>query len=214
MPSTRKEWDLSPARPSPNRERPRTFLCGLSKPRIENLSLLIFGLFAAGNCQMPRIAAQLPLSTGAAGLTQRLRRLLMNPAIKPITQYQPVAPYLLSCVEVTCPSRASACRACPDRFHIEEMFHDFKELGFRLETTHLRDPARVSRLLLCICLAHVWLMNAGVWVSKQGLRRPETGGSVLAQTQDGYDKHQKRRRRSGLRRTLRIRVPRVAELSS
>ena len=72
------------------------------------------------------------------------------------------------------------------------MFRDFKELGFRLETTHLRDPARVSRLLLCVCLAHVWLMKAGVWVSKRGLRRTETGGSVLAQTQDGYDKHQKR----------------------
>lgn len=27
------------------------------------------------------------------------------------------------------------------------------------------------RLLLCVCLAHVWLMNAAVWVSKRGLRR-------------------------------------------
>jgi hypothetical protein len=51
------------------------------------------------------------------------------------------------------------------------MFRDFKEFGFRLETTHLQDSERVSRLLLCICLAHVWLMNAGVWVSKRGLRR-------------------------------------------
>jgi len=57
------------------------------------------------------------------------------------------------------------------RFHIEEMFRDFKEFGLRLETTHLRDPERVSRLLLCVCLAHVWLMNAGVWATKRGLRR-------------------------------------------
>ncbi len=57
------------------------------------------------------------------------------------------------------------------RFHIEEMFRDFKEHGFRLETTHLRDPERVSRLLLCVCLAFIWLMNAGVWASKRGLRR-------------------------------------------
>lgn len=57
------------------------------------------------------------------------------------------------------------------RFHIEEMFRDFKEFGFRLETTHLRDPERVSRLLLCVCLAHAWLMNAGVWATKRGLRR-------------------------------------------
>jgi hypothetical protein len=56
------------------------------------------------------------------------------------------------------------------------MFRDFnqssfKEFGFRLETTHLRDPQRFSRLLLCVCLAHVWLMNAGVWLSKRSLRR-------------------------------------------
>jgi hypothetical protein len=57
------------------------------------------------------------------------------------------------------------------RFHIEEMFRDFKEFGFRLETTHLRDKERVSRLILCVCLADVWLMNAGVWTSKRGFRR-------------------------------------------
>ena len=51
------------------------------------------------------------------------------------------------------------------------MFRDFKGFGFRLEATHLRDKERVSRLLLCVCLAHVWLMNAGVWASKRGLRR-------------------------------------------
>ena len=51
------------------------------------------------------------------------------------------------------------------------MFRDLKEFGFRLETTHLKDPERVSRLLLCVCLAHVWLMNAGIWATKRGLRR-------------------------------------------
>ena len=38
-----------------------------------------------------------------------------------------------------------------------------------------RHDTRVSRLLLGVCLAHVWLMkeplNAGVWVGKRGLRR-------------------------------------------
>jgi len=331
------------------RERLRTLL-RVSKPQLTNLSLLVFGLFAAGNCQLPRIAARLPLMTGAAGLTQRLRRLLMNRAIEPDTLYAPVARLLLSrftggsvrlildatdlggrlpvlfvavayrgralpiawrmlpkagcspsaeqralldraaalvppSVEVTLladreygteavtrwclgrgwhlalrlkrgwhfclrlkrsrwliqadgtstqPGALPLCRggrlflagvrlpALPGqplslscgwsadnkddepwyilsdltadhrvlstygvRFHVEEMFRDFKEFGFRLETTHLRDPQRVSRLLLCVCLAHVWLMNAGVWlmnagvwlmnagvwVSKRGLRR-------------------------------------------
>ena len=38
----------------------RSVLTGLSKPQLENLSLLTFGLFAAGNCQLPRIAVKLP----------------------------------------------------------------------------------------------------------------------------------------------------------
>lgn len=308
------------------RERLRAFLGGVSKPQLTNLSLLVFGLFAAGNCQLPRIATKLPLLTGAASLTQRLRRLLRNKAVKPPELYQPVARFLLSCfvgggmslildatdlggrlpvlfvalayrgralpllwrmlpamgcsefreqkallsqvaalvppsVQVTLladreygsvpmtrfclshgwhfclrlkknrwftqtdgqekqigslpltpggrlfvadirlpalPEQALSlsCGWSRDnkddepwyilsdlpadhrvlatyavRFHIEEMFRDFKEFGFRLETTHLKDPERVSRLLLCVCLAHVWLMNTGVWASKRGWRR-------------------------------------------
>ena len=61
------------------RERLRGFLSKASKPQLNNLSLLTFGLFAAGNSQLPRIAAKRPLLTEAASLTQRLRRLLMNP---------------------------------------------------------------------------------------------------------------------------------------
>ena len=57
------------------------------------------------------------------------------------------------------------------RCWIEEMFRDFKELGFRLETTHIRHTDRVNRLLLGICLAYVWLLNAGVWVTKNSLRK-------------------------------------------
>ena len=79
------------------RARLRATLLGVSKPQLTNLSLLVFGLFAAGNCQLPRIAAKLPLLTGAASLMQRLRRLLMNPAIEPAKLYQPVAGFLLAC---------------------------------------------------------------------------------------------------------------------
>jgi len=312
------------------RDRLRVFLTSVSKPQLTNLSLLVFGLFAAGNCQLPRIAAKLPLLVGAASLTQRLRRLLMNKAIEPATLFEPVARFLLACFaggtvrlildatdlggrlpvlfvalayrgralplawrmlpKMGCSAfreqRALLCRvaalvppgvqvtlladreygtnavtrwclahgwhfalrlkrnrlffeadgqkkqigslplapggrffvkdirlpALPERglclccgwsrdnkddepwyilsdlpvdqqtfyrvlalydvrFHIEEMFRDFKEFGFRLETTRLKDPERVSRLLLCVSLAHVWLMNAGVWVVKRGLRR-------------------------------------------
>lgn len=79
------------------RERLRVLLHGVSKPQLTNLSLMVFGLFAAGNCQLPRIATKLPLLTGAASLTQRLRHLVMNPAVEPAHVYQPVASFLLSC---------------------------------------------------------------------------------------------------------------------
>ena len=74
-----------------------TLLKGLSKPQLTSLSLLTFGLFVAGNCQLPRVAVKLPLPTGAASLTQRLRRLVMNKAIEPAELFRPVAGFLLSC---------------------------------------------------------------------------------------------------------------------
>jgi hypothetical protein len=84
------------------RERLSALLENLSKPQLTNLSLLTFGLFAAANCQLPRIAAKLPLLTGVASLTQRLRRLLMNNAVQPTKLYQPVAAFLLSCFSGGC----------------------------------------------------------------------------------------------------------------
>jgi len=57
------------------------------------------------------------------------------------------------------------------RFHIEEMFRDFKEFGFRLEQTRIKLPERVSRLLVGICTAYIWLLSTGVWLSKRGQRK-------------------------------------------
>lgn len=54
------------------------------------------------------------------------------------------------------------------RFSIEEMFRDFKEQGFRLEKTRLRDPERVSRLALCVCLAYVFALLLGEQVIERG----------------------------------------------
>ncbi len=77
------------------RDRLRAFL-EVSRPQLTNLSLLTFGLFAAGNSQLPRIAVKLPLPVGAASLTQRLRRLLRNEALAPGALYAPVARFLLA----------------------------------------------------------------------------------------------------------------------
>ena len=56
------------------------------------------------------------------------------------------------------------------RMWIEEMFGDMKGHGFDLETTHLRDANRISRLVWGVCVAYVWLLSIGSWLVKRGLR--------------------------------------------
>jgi hypothetical protein len=48
------------------------------------------------------------------------------------------------------------------RAHIETFFSDQKSRGFHLHKSHLRDPARLSRLLIAACLAYLWLVYLGV----------------------------------------------------
>jgi hypothetical protein len=55
------------------------------------------------------------------------------------------------------------------RFCTEETFRDWKESGFRLEQTHLVVAERVSRLLFCLCLAHLW----SLWRGERGMRGGE-----------------------------------------
>lgn len=53
---------------------------------------------------------------------------------------------------------------------IEETYGDFKGHGFDLEATHLKDAARISRLVLAICILFVWSITLGSWVVKRGFR--------------------------------------------
>lgn len=48
------------------------------------------------------------------------------------------------------------------RAQIETFFSDQKSRGFHLHTSHLRDPARLSRLLIASCLAYLWIVYLGV----------------------------------------------------
>ena len=48
------------------------------------------------------------------------------------------------------------------RAHIETFFSDQKSRGFQIHKSHLRDPARLSRLLLAACLAYLWVVYLGV----------------------------------------------------
>ncbi len=52
----------------------------------------------------------------------------------------------------------------------EEMFGDLKRNGFDLESTHLQQAARLSRLTLAVVLLYTWLMVVGTKVIKNGLR--------------------------------------------
>jgi hypothetical protein len=56
------------------------------------------------------------------------------------------------------------------RMWIEEMFADFKQHGFDLESTHLRHFARLSRLTLLVALLYLWCIAFGASLIKRGLR--------------------------------------------
>jgi len=68
------------------------------------------------------------------------------------------------------PDARATRRVYARRMWIEEMFGDWKGHGWDLQTTHLRHPDRLSRLLLAICLLYVWLVLYGVRVIKAGWR--------------------------------------------
>jgi hypothetical protein len=57
------------------------------------------------------------------------------------------------------------------RMWIEETFGDLKAHGFDLESTHLRNFLRLSRLTLAVVLLYVWLVAFGSKVIKSGQRR-------------------------------------------
>lgn len=63
-----------------------------------------------------------------------------------------------------------ACQAYARRMWIEEMFGDWKGHGWDIETTHLRHPARLSRLVLALALLYIWLVLAGQRLIKAGWR--------------------------------------------
>jgi hypothetical protein len=51
------------------------------------------------------------------------------------------------------------------------MFSDFKGRGFQLQKSGLTDPKRVSRLLIVVSLAYVWVISLGVYTLKMELNK-------------------------------------------
>lgn len=54
------------------------------------------------------------------------------------------------------------------RFRIETLFSDLKGRGFNLNKSGLRDPERVSRLLIAASLAYIWMVYLGELVLNKG----------------------------------------------
>jgi hypothetical protein len=76
-------------------------------------------------------------------------------------------PWLLATNLVTQQQTLTAYRR---RMWIEEMFADFKQHGFDLESTHLRHFLRLSRLTLLVALLYLWCVAFGATIIKRGLR--------------------------------------------
>jgi hypothetical protein len=47
------------------------------------------------------------------------------------------------------------------RMRIETFFSDQKSRGFQLHKSHIRDPLRLTRLLIAACLAYIWMIYLG-----------------------------------------------------
>lgn len=62
-----------------------------------------------------------------------------------------------------------ACRFYAKRMRIETFFADQKSRGFHLHKSHIRDPARLARLMIATCLAYIWVIALGVLTIKRKL---------------------------------------------
>lgn len=74
------------------------------------------------------------------------------------------------CLATNLPDCQIALAYYARRMWIEEMFGDFKNHGFDLESTMLRHFLRLSRLTLAVALLYVWLISIGGRTIRDGLR--------------------------------------------
>ena len=76
-------------------------------------------------------------------------------------------PWLLA---TNLPDARMARQVYQRRMWIDEMFGDLKKHGVDLESTHLNQMARLSRLTLLVALVYLWLISVGAHTIKQGHR--------------------------------------------
>ncbi len=106
----------------------------------------------------------------------RGERLAVRPAWMTAEQYGPISILALWDAAYAEPiylvtnmlDLAAALAAYRKRAQIETFFSDQKSRGFQLHKSHLRDPARLTRLLIASCLAYIWLVYLGVCALRDG----------------------------------------------
>jgi hypothetical protein len=60
---------------------------------------------------------------------------------------------------------------------IETVFRDWQSGGFHLDQCGVPDTERLTRLLLVLAIAYLWLVSLGRWVVKRGYRRQIDNGA-------------------------------------
>lgn len=64
------------------------------------------------------------------------------------------------------------------RWEIETLFGCLKSRGFRLEETHVIEPARLKKLIALLALAFCWAHVVGEWLSQQKALKPKKHGRL------------------------------------
>ena len=64
------------------------------------------------------------------------------------------------------------------RWAIESLFGCFKTRGFCLESTHLQDSERLSKLIALLTLALCWAFSSGLWLSQLNPLKPKKHGRL------------------------------------
>lgn len=66
-------------------------------------------------------------------------------------------------VVVTSSGVRGALHAYKTRWSIEVFFQSIKKRGFKLESTHLKDPIRLKKLFALVCVAYAICLKTGIW---------------------------------------------------
>ncbi len=72
--------------------------------------------------------------------------------------------YLVSNLELATEATALYKKRCL----IETFFSDQKTRGFNLQKTRIKDPKRLSKLLLVACFAYIWIVYLGSLAKREG----------------------------------------------